>query len=81
MSTRETKREKFQRLAEIRTNAVLEKIRVLANCANTATYEYEESDVRAIFNAIEAELKLARSQFRSAISTKKFEFPKTEKGF
>lgn len=73
MSQSETKRERFQRLAEIRTNAVLQKIRVLANCANTATYEYEESDVRAIFNAIETELKLARSQFRTGST--KFKFP------
>ena len=80
MSQSETKRERFRRLAEIRTNAVLRKIRVLANCANTASYEYEEGDVRAIFNAIEAELKLARSQFR-ATAIKKFEFPKTEEGF
>ena len=76
MSEKETKREKFQRLAEVRTNTVLQKIRILANCANTATYEYEESDVSAIFSAIEAELKLARSQFRTG--TTEFKFPKTE---
>ena len=78
MSQKETKRERFLRLAEIRTNAVLQKIRVLANCANTASYEYEASDVRAIFSAIETELKLARSQFRTG--TTQFKFSKTEKG-
>lgn len=75
MSEKETKRERFQRLAEVRTNAVLQKIRVLANCANTASYEYEASDVSAIFSAIEAELKIARSQFRTG--TTKFKFSRS----
>ncbi len=39
------------------------------------------SAVGKSLRSLEAELKLARSQFRSAISTKKFEFSKTEKGF
>ena len=59
----ETKREAFKRLAERRTNAILDRIRILANCANPYAYEYNEDDVRLMFAAIDQELKLARSKF------------------
>jgi len=61
----ETKRETFLRLAEKRTNAVLEKIRVLSNCANPYAYEYADDDVDKIFRAIEQELKMAKAKFRN----------------
>ena len=60
----ETKREAFLRLAEKRTNAVLERIRVLSNCANPYAYEYTDEDVRRIFAAIDQELKIARAKFQ-----------------
>ena len=59
----DSKREAFQRLAEKRTNAALEKIRVLSNCANPYAYEYTEEDVKKIFGAIEQELKIAKTKF------------------
>jgi hypothetical protein len=61
---REAKREAFRRLAERRTNAVLEKIRVLSNCSNPYAYEYSEEDVKQIFGAIEQELRVARGKFK-----------------
>lgn len=61
----EAKRDAFRRLAEKRTNAVLEKIRVLSNCANPYAYEYNEEDVRKIFSAIEQELKAAKAKFQN----------------
>jgi hypothetical protein len=63
---KETKRDAFLRLAERRTNSVLEKIRVLSNCANPYAYEYDDDDVRKIFLAIEKELKTARSKFEQS---------------
>lgn len=61
----ETKREAFLRLATKRTNAVLDKVRVLSNCANPYAYEYTEEDVRKMFGAIEHELKAARAKFNN----------------
>ena len=61
----ETKNEAFRRLAERRTNAVLDRIRVLGNLSNPYAYEYTEEDVRAIFSAIEQELKLTRAKFQN----------------
>lgn len=59
----ETKREAFLRLAEKRTNAVIERIRILANCSNPYAYEYHGDDVRKIFAAIEEELRMAKAKF------------------
>jgi hypothetical protein len=67
----ETKRDAFLRLASKRTNAVLEKIRVLSNCSNPYAYDYTDEDVRRIFAAIDAELKLAKAKFGG---TKRREF-------
>jgi hypothetical protein len=61
--SKESKREAFLRLAERRTNSVLERIRVLSNCANPYAYEYGDEDMRKIFDAIERELKVARAKF------------------
>ena len=63
----ETKKERFNRIATIRTKKILEKLRVLGNCANRGTYEYTEYDVRKIFNAIEGEVKRVRSLFKKPI--------------
>jgi len=61
----ETKRQAFLRLAEKRTNAVLERVRVLSNCANPYAYEYGDEDVQRIFKAIDQELRLAKAKFQN----------------
>lgn len=61
----ETKAEAFKRLAEKRTNAVLDRIRVLGNLSNPYAYEYTEDDVRAVFAAIDHELRLTRTKFQN----------------
>ena len=62
----ETKREAFRRLAGRRTEAVLERIRILGNCSNTQLYEYSEEDVRRIFRAIDRELRRAKAKFSNS---------------
>ena len=52
MTSKETKREKFVRLAENRTNKILSTLVLLGNCSNTGVYEYTQKDVEKIFNAI-----------------------------
>jgi hypothetical protein len=68
----ESKAEAFKRLASQRTNAVLERLRILGNCANRGLYDYSEEDVRRIFGAIEGELKLTKAKF-TAGKKRKFE--------
>jgi hypothetical protein len=59
----EEKREAFKRLGSQRTNAVLERLRILGNCANRQLYDYTDEDVRRIFNAIRKELRSTEAKF------------------
>ena len=59
----ETKRDKFVKLAEARTNKIIDMLRLLGNCSNTSAYEYTQQDVDKIFSAIETEVKEAKKKF------------------
>lgn len=61
----ESKAEKFKRLAERRTEAVLEAVRKLANLANSGAYEYSPDQVDRIFKAIQERLLLAQRRFEA----------------
>jgi len=60
---KETRSERFKRIAAKRTNDILEKIRILGNCSNKSSYEYTEEEVNKIFSEIEKYLKLTRARF------------------
>ena len=62
----ESKKDKFVRIAEARTNKIIDMIRLLGNCSSKASYEYSKEDVRKIFTAIENELKAAKAKFDSS---------------
>ena len=57
------KRERFVRVAESRTNKIIEMIRLLGNCANKSNYEYDEKDVDRIYEAIKKELNDSQAKF------------------
>lgn len=57
------KRERFVRIAELRTNHILDGIRLLGNCSNKSNYDYSERDIKRIFGTIERELKKAKNKF------------------
>lgn len=61
----EPKREAFSRLAEKRTNAILDRIRTLGNLSNPYAYSYSDEDIRKIFGAIDQELKVTRLKFQN----------------
>lgn len=62
----ESRSEAFKRLAARRTQAVLERIRILGNCANPQLYDYTEEDVRKIFRAIDRELRTIKAKFNNS---------------
>jgi hypothetical protein len=64
MGTKEIKRDKFKKIAERRTNDILEKLRILGNCSNRINYYYTEEDVDIIFNALEDGLIKTRQLFK-----------------
>ena len=61
----ESKRDRFIRIAEARTNKIISMIQLLGNCSNQSTYEYTDKDILDIFTAIEKELKLTKQKFVS----------------
>lgn len=67
----ESKREKFVRIAEARTNKIISMVRLLGNCSNSRVYEYSKEDVKKIFGTIEEELKLAKARFEISDSEDK----------
>jgi hypothetical protein len=61
----ENKAEKFERLANLRTNQILEQLRRLGNLSNRNHYDYTEDEVQKIFNTIEEAVSDAKSRFLS----------------
>lgn len=59
----ESKHDKFVRLAEARTNKIIDTLQLLGNCSNTSVYEYTQDEVDEIFQAIEQEVREAKKKF------------------
>ena len=49
MAKQESKSDRFVRIAEARTNKIINMIQLLGNCSNKGTYDYTKEDVRKIF--------------------------------
>lgn len=64
MPPKQTKVERFERLAQRRVTATLHRIKLVGNLSNRRVYSFSEEHVRQIFDAIETELKHAKSRFR-----------------
>jgi hypothetical protein len=65
MSSSETSREKFRRLAEKRVVRTIKDIRLIGNLSNRSNYRYERAEVDKIFRVLERELKQARARFEN----------------
>ena len=57
------KKANFVRIAEARTNKIIESIALLGNLSNTSFYEYPPDQVEAMFSAIQEELDNQRKRF------------------
>ncbi len=61
----ESASDRFKRLAILRTNAVIDRLRILGNLSNKQLYDYTEEDIDKIFLAINKQLKEVRAKFSS----------------
>ena len=59
------RKENFKRIAENRTNKIINMIQSLGNLKNKSFYEYSDEEVKAIFDAIETELSTQKKIFFS----------------
>ena len=69
----ETAEERFKRVAETRTNSIMDKLRLLGNCANNRIYSYTQSDVEKIFFTINKQLRVVKAKF-NANKQERFKF-------
>ena len=60
---KETKEEKFIRLAEARVNKILSMMRLLGNLSSSGFYQYSRDQVEQIFTAIQLELIKNKMRF------------------
>lgn len=60
---KETKEERFCRVAEARVNKIIKMIRLLGNCSNTMTYRFREEQIGKIFDTLQIELGQAKKRF------------------
>jgi hypothetical protein len=60
---KETKDERFKRVAEKRVRNILKAIRSLSQCANNRIYTWDEKQLKKIWSAIEHELSLCKESF------------------
>lgn len=65
------KRDNFKRIAENRTNKIIELISKLQNLTNPSFYEYTEEEIDSIFSAIQDELDKQKETFKNNINKKK----------
>lgn len=70
MDNTESKRDKFVRLAEKRTNRILDTLQLLGNCSNTSVYEYTQKDVDKIFKAIQSQVDETKRRFNKQDNSK-----------
>ena len=65
VSASENPEQKFKRLAVLRTNVILDKLRLLGNLSNTRTYSYSDDEVEKIFSALNQKVKEVRAGFQN----------------
>ena len=62
---RETKKERFKRVAEKRVQNIIKSIRSLSGLSNRKAYEWEASQLDKIWKAIEKEIEICKENFKN----------------
>ena len=71
---RESKPDRFRRVAESRVNKIIKMVRLLGNCSNPAVYAYTAEQVQQIFTTLQEELNKAQKRFAQS-HRKRFSLP------
>ena len=66
----ESKRDRFIRIAEARTNKIISLMKLLGNCSNRNNYDYTEKDVKKIIETLENELTLLKDRYKQETKKK-----------
>ncbi len=60
---KETKHERFSRIADARKDKILDTIRLLENCSNKSNYDYSTEEITDIFDELTSALNSAKASF------------------
>lgn len=63
---KDTKKEKFKKLAEKRVGNAIKNIRLVGNLANKSHYNYTEEQVKKIFSTLTKELETMKAKFKES---------------
>lgn len=74
MPSNNSKVDNFVRLAEARTNKIIDMIGLLGNLSNKSNYTYTDEQVESIFNSIQHALNESKQRFSSEPIQKKKKF-------
>ncbi len=74
MARRESKADRFVRVAEARVNKIIKMMRLLGNCSMPSVYEFTDSQAEYIFSALQAELDKAKKRFLARTQREKKRF-------
>jgi hypothetical protein len=66
------KMERFVKIAEKRTERVLDSLRLLGQCSNRRSYGYTDDQVNRIFREIRRSVRQTEGKFREVNSRKSF---------
>ena len=65
----ESKEERFKRVASLRTQKILNSLRLLGNCSSKSIYSYSQEDISKIFGTIDKELRRVKGLFNKSKNT------------
>ena len=68
----ETKKQRFKRIAELRTSKIIESLISLSKLSNKNNYDYSEDELRQIFKAIDQQLNATKLTFKNQDKNKIF---------
>ena len=60
---KESKEDRFRRVAEARVNKTIKMMRLLGNCSNNAVYAFSPEQIEQIFETLQFELRQARKRY------------------
>ena len=74
MPSNNKKAENFVRLAEARTNKIIDMVLLLVNLSNKTNYSYTDEQVKAIFDSIQQALDETKQKFLEEPTQKRKKF-------
>ncbi|KON87960.1 histidine kinase [Sporosarcina globispora] len=74
MNKIETKLQKFERIAERRTNEAIKKVRLIKHLANRNNYDFSDRHASKIISALKKEVDMLEREFKTNSSQEEIDF-------